>query len=290
MGVAVSLIDVRDLVKTYDDKIVLNGFNLTIERGETIVLIGGSGSGKSTFARLLVGLERPDAGEIWIDGVDIARLGGRDLDRVRRKFAVVFQKYALLDSMSVLDNVAFPMREETDLSATEIEKRVHLALRELDVDDAAEKLPGQLSGGMAKRVGIARAVVTEPEILVYDEPTSGLDPVSSRVVDGLIERMRERHSVTSIVITHDMATAFEVGDRVVLLADGKVVAQGSPEELFRSHGEEIGKFAQSSGIDPARLAPRTSRTSPAEIRARWDEAHPPVPDAPRGWSWPWQTP
>ena len=186
--------------------------------------------------------------------------------------------------MSVFDNVAFPMREETDLSAAEIEKRVHLALRELD--DAAEKLPGQLSGGMAKRVGIARAVVTEPEILVYDEPTSGLDPVSSRVVDGLIER----HSVTSIVITHEMATAFEVLDRVVLLADGKVVAQGSPEELFRSHGEEIGKFAQSSGIDPARLAPRTSRTSPAEICARWDEAHPPVPDAPRGWSWPWQTP
>ena len=185
-----AFIDVRKLVKRFGDKVVLDRFNLTVNRGETCVIIGGSGSGKSTFARLLVGLERADAGEIWIDGVNIARLSGRELDRVRRRFAVVFQNHALLDSMSVFDNVAFPMREETGASVTEIDKRVHLALRDLDVDDAAKMLPGELSGGMAKRVAIARAVVTNPEILVYDEPTSGLDPVSSRVVDGLIERMR----------------------------------------------------------------------------------------------------
>ena len=248
-----AFIDVRKLVKRFGDKVVLDGFNLTVNRGETCVIIGGSGSGKSTFARLLVGLERADAGEIWIDGVDIARLSGRELDRVRRRFAVVFQNHALLDSMSVFDNVAFPMREETDASVTEIDKRVHLALRDLDVDDAAKMLPGELSGGMAKRVAIARAVVTNPEILVYDEPTSGLDPVSSRVVDGLIEQMRVRHGVTSVVISHDMVTAYEIADRVVLLAHGKAVAQGPPEELFRSHGKEIEPFARSSGIDLEKL-------------------------------------
>ena len=206
---------------------------------------------------------------------------------MRRRFAMVFQKYALLDSMTVFDNVAFPLREETRMPESEIRERVHLALRELEVDDAAKKLPGELSGGMAKRVGIARAVVTEPELLVYDEPTSGLDPVGSRVVDGLIERMRERHCVTSLVITHDMVTAYEVADRVVLLAHGKVLAQGTPEQLFREHGGEIEPFALSSGIDLARLAPRTSRKSPAEISARWDATHPPKDMEEHGWKWPW---
>ena len=279
------LIDVRNLVKRYDDKLVLNGFDLTVNRGETCVIIGGSGSGKTTFARLLVGLERPDVGEIWVDGVDLVSLGEQDFDRICRKFAVVFQKYALLDSMSVFDNVAFPLREELHLKEHEVRERVLLALRELDVADAASKLPGELSGGMAKRVGIARAVVTEPEILVYDEPTTGLDPVNARVVDGLIERMRERYCVTSIVITHDMVTAYEVADRVVLLAHGKAVAQGPAAEIFRSHGAEIEPFAVSSGIDFARLEPRTARKPAAEIRARWDEAHRSSPDRSHVWSW-----
>ena len=256
---AAPLIDARGVVKRYDDKVVLDGFDLTVNRGETCVIIGGSGSGKTTFARVLVGLERPDAGEIWIDGVDIVRLDERELDRVRRKFAVVFQKDALLDSISVFDNVAFPLREELHLGEHEVRARVLAALGDLDVVDAASNLPGELSGGMAKRVGIARAVVTKPEILVYDEPTTGLDPVNARVVDGLIERMRDRYGVTSIVITHDMVTAYEVADRVVLLAHGKAVAQGPPKEIFRSHGAEIEPFALSSGIDLSGLESRTAR-------------------------------
>ena len=286
-----SLIDVRNLVKRFGDKLVLNGFNLTVERGETCVLIGGSGAGKSTFARLLVGLQRADGGEIRVDGLNIVGLGERDLERVRRKFAFVFQSSALLDSMSVFDNVAFPLREARQLSAMEIKKRVHQSLSELNVEDAAKKLPGELSGGMAKRVGIARAVVTEPEILVYDEPTSGIDPVGSRAIDELIERMRTSHCVTSIVITHDMVTANDVADRVVLLANGQVVAQGPPAELFRSHGKEIEPIAVASGIDLARLLPRTSRKSPAKIRAQWKEAHPPVVSLPkaRSRSWFWRT-
>lgn len=282
-----AFIDVRNLVKSFGDKVVLNGFSLSVARGETCAIIGGSGSGKSTFARLLVGLEPANAGEIWVDGVNLVGLRQRALDHMRRKFAVVFQGHALLDSMSVFDNVAFPLREARHLTSGEIGKRVHLALRELDVDDASSKLPGELSGGMAKRVGIARAVVVEPEILVYDEPTSGLDPVSSRVVDGLIERMRTAHGVTSVVITHDMVTAYDVADRVVLVAEGKAVAEGPSEALFRSHGKEIEPFARSSGIDLARLAERPARVPSAQIRAHWDRVHPKAtdPEPHRSWSW-----
>jgi len=285
------LIEVRDLVKRYGTKVVLDGFCLAVARGETCVLIGGSGSGKSTFARLLVGLERPDSGKILVGGVDLGGLSPRELDRKRRKFAMVFQKYALLDSMTVFDNVAFPMREARQLTEKEIAARVHRALQALDMDDAAAQLPGELSGGMAKRVGIARAVVTEPEILIYDEPTSGLDPMSARVVDGLIERMRARYSVTSIVITHDMVTAYEVADRVVLLAGGKLVAEGPPSKIFRSHGKEIELFTASSGIDVDHLAPHPGRKSVREISDRWDHEHPPQPEPPpeRSWHlhWPW---
>ena len=272
-----ALIEVHNLVKAYDGLVVLDGFDLCVERGETCVLIGGSGAGKSTFGRLLVGLERPDSGEIWVDGVDIVKLGARDLDRVRRKFSVVFQGAALLDSMSVFDNVAFPMREEMHLTEREIRDRVHHALRELGVDGAATKLPGTLSGGMAKRVGVARALVTDPEMLVYDEPTSGLDPVSARVVDALIESTRAAHAVTSIVITHDMVTAYDVADRVVLLAHGKAVVAGPPAEVFRSHAKEIEAFTRSSGVDLATLPPRTGRRSAASLRAQWERWH--VPDA-----------
>jgi len=268
-----ALVEVVGLVKSYHGRVVLNGLNLTVERGETCVVIGGSGSGKTTFARLLMGLEQPDSGEIWVDGVNIVGLRERERDRIRRKFAMVFQSHALLDSLSVFDNVAFPMRQTTKLGEPEIARRVHAALSELSVDDAALKLPGALSGGMAKRVGIARAVVVEPEILVYDEPTSGLDPVSSRVVDDLIERMRIGHSVTSVVITHDMVTAYDVADRVILLEKGKAIANGPPEELFHSHGKEIGLFTDASGIDLARLGPRADRVSAVAIRTRWDAAH-----------------
>jgi phospholipid/cholesterol/gamma-HCH transport system ATP-binding protein len=280
-GETASLIDVRNLVKRYDDKLVLNGFSLTVERGETCVIIGASGSGKSTFARLLVGLERPDSGEIRIAGIDIVHLGARERDGIRKKFAFVFQQSGLLDSMSVFDNVAFPLREARHLSATDIEQRVHLTLRELDIEDAASKLPGELSGGMAKRVGIARAVVTEPEILVYDEPTSGIDPIGARVIDGLIERMRVLHGVTSVVISHDMVTAYDVADRVVLLANGKAVAQGAPEVLFRSHATAIEPFARASGIDLANLTSRSSRVPTAKIRAQWVASHLPSPESSR---------
>jgi phospholipid/cholesterol/gamma-HCH transport system ATP-binding protein len=276
-----AFIEVKNLVKRYDEKLVLDGFSLKVERAETCVIIGGSGSGKSTFGRLLVGLERPDQGEIWVDGVDLVRLTERALDRIRSKFAVVFQGHALLDSMSVFDNVAFPLRESIatrgHLKEVDIASRVHLALQELEVDASALLLPGALSGGMAKRVGIARAVVVEPKIMLYDEPTSGLDPVSSRIVDQLIERMRVAHCITSIVITHDMLTAFNVADRVVLLAHGKVVAMGAPEDVFKAGNKEIEPFAKSSGIDFDRLPRRAARPSPSDLCAKQDHGVTPKP-------------
>jgi phospholipid/cholesterol/gamma-HCH transport system ATP-binding protein len=282
------LIEVKGLTKRFGDRTVLDGLDLRIERGETIVMIGGSGSGKSTFARLLVGLDEPTAGKILIEGVDLSLLRENQRAAVRRRFAMVFQRHALLDSISVFDNVAFPLREETDMPEPEIRDRVIAALTELGVEAAAEKLPGELSGGMAKRVAIARATVIEPEILVYDEPTSGLDPITARTVDALIEATREQHLVTSLVITHDMATAYDVADRIVLLANGKVAANGSPDALFASHRSEILPFAISSGIDLQRLGPRKSRKTPSEIRQAWLAAHEKAPPARGGWLRRWR--
>jgi phospholipid/cholesterol/gamma-HCH transport system ATP-binding protein len=270
------LIEVRALVKRFGDAVVLDGVDLRLERGETVCVIGGSGSGKTTLARVLVGLDAPTAGQILLDGVDLASLSRLERLAAQRRFAMVFQKAALLDSMTVFDNVAFPLREETDFDEGEIRRRVLAQLGELEVLEAAAKLPGELSGGMAKRVGIARAMVTEPEILVYDEPTSGLDPLTSRVVDGLIEHMRERFFVTSLVITHDMVTALEVADRVALLSHGKIVANESPEQIVHSNHDLVRPFVVSSGVDLDQLPSRAARKAPAEIRARWLAAHPPA--------------
>lgn len=263
------LVEVRHLTKRFGAKTVLDDLDLRVERGETIVVIGGSGSGKSTLARILVGLEAPTAGEILLDGVAIDGMSKSAQHAARARFGMVFQKPALLDSMTVFENVAFPLREHEHLDKAAVRARVMRALEELGVADAWEKLPGELSGGMAKRVAIARATVREPEILIYDEPTSGLDPISSRTVDGLIDRMREDHFVTSIVITHDMLTAYDVADRVVLLAGGKLVVDGAPELVFRRHGGDIEPFARSSGLDLASLGPRRQRPTAAEIRAAW---------------------
>jgi phospholipid/cholesterol/gamma-HCH transport system ATP-binding protein len=215
----------------------------------------------------LIALERPTSGRILVDGVDMAALGDFELSRVRRRFGMVFQKYALFDSMTVYDNVAFPLREQTKMSEREIKDRVMVKLDELGVAHAAARMPAEISGGMAKRVGIARALVLEPEILIYDEPTSGLDPVTSRTVDELIEEMRERFGVTSVVITHDMASAFDIADRVAMLVRGKIAVEGPPENVMASDHEDVQRFVHSSAIDPARIAQRSARKSPAQVRA-----------------------
>jgi len=259
---------VEGLVKRYGERTILHGLDMTIGRSETLVVIGGSGAGKSTLVRHLIALERPTAGRIVIDGTDIASLSDMQLAKARRRFGMVFQKYALFDSMSVFDNVAFPLREQTRLSERDIREKAMTKLKELGVDHAAALMPSQISGGMAKRVGIARALVMEPELLIYDEPTSGLDPVTSRTVDALIEEMRERFGVTSVVITHDMVSAFDIADRIAMLIKGRVVAQGSPAEVLAVDNADVQGFITSSGVDVKRFEHRGNRKTAAELAGR----------------------
>lgn len=241
-------IRVRELVKSYAGSPVLKGVTFDILRGQINVIIGGSGAGKSVFTRQLLRLETPDAGEILVDGVDIVPLNDWQLVPIRKKFGMVFQFGALFDSMSVFDNVAFPLREHTKMSRKQIEERVMQRLEDLRVAHAAHKLPGQISGGMQKRSALARALVLEPEILVYDEPTSGLDPLSSRRVDELIAETADKFGVTSVVITHDMASVFQIASRVNMLYDGRIAESGSPDDILASTNPIVVDFLRASGV------------------------------------------
>jgi phospholipid/cholesterol/gamma-HCH transport system ATP-binding protein len=237
-----------DLKKSYDGFEVLRGVQFDIERGKINVVIGGSGAGKSVFTRQLLRLEKPDTGRIEVDGTDIVPLDDWQLVPFRRKFGMVFQFGALFDSMSCFDNVAFPLREHTTLSRAQIRERVMKKLEELHVHQAAAKLPGQISGGMQKRVALARALVLEPEVLVYDEPTSGLDPLSSRRVDDLIAETSSTFGVTSVVITHDMASVFKIAHRVNMLYQGRIVISCSPEQILGATDPVVRDFLVASGV------------------------------------------
>ncbi len=241
-------IAIRDLVKSYDDSLVLRGVTLDIHRGQINVIIGGSGAGKSVFTRQLLRLERPDSGQILVDRSDIAQLDDWKLVPFRRKFGMVFQFGALFDSMSVFDNVAFPLREHTKMSRKEVRERVMERLSTLNVAHAEKKLPAQISGGMQKRVAIARALVLEPQILVYDEPTSGLDPVSSRLVDDLISETAENFGVTSVVITHDMASVFKIAHQVSMLYKGVIEESCTPAQILKTKNPIVADFLKASGV------------------------------------------
>jgi phospholipid/cholesterol/gamma-HCH transport system ATP-binding protein len=275
---APALIEAVAVSKRFGDSVVLDRIDLALPRGETFVVIGGSGSGKSTLARILVGLERPTTGQVLLDGLDLARLHGRALAAQRDRMAMVFQRHALLDSLSVFDNVAFALREAKHELEVETRDRVMALLEELGIADAAEKLPAAISGGMAKRVAIARALVVDPEIVVYDEPTTGLDPPTARGVDLLIDRMRSERGVTSIVITHDMATAFGVADRVAVLDRGRFAWSGIPEEMEASPAPAT--LVEASGVDLDLLRVRRERPSADEVRARWHRTHVEAPRRP----------
>jgi len=256
-----AIVELRNVRKAFRDQEVLKGIDLVCKKNETTVIIGGSGAGKTTLLRLIVALESPTSGEIWIDGTNLVGLGERETNKVRQKFGMVYQYAALLDSFTVLENVAFPLVEHTKLSRAEIKDRVVDKLTILGLDPSViTKFPSELSGGMRKRVGLARALMLEPPILVYDEPTSGLDPLTSRLVDDLIEEMRERFGVTSIVISHDIASCFRIAHQAVLLIRGQVVARGTPDALAEGDNEEAREFILNSGVDIGavkRVAKRT---------------------------------
>ncbi len=243
-------IRVEDLHKSYGTNQVLRGVNLDIYRGKTNVVIGGSGAGKTVLLRQLIALEKPDRGRILLDDEDIVPLDEVLLNRIRRRFGMVFQASALFDSMSVFENVAFPLREHTHFSQKEIKNRVLAMLEVLGLVGTGDRSPGEISGGMRKRVAVARALILEPEILIYDEPTAGLDPLASRNVDHLINDTADHFRGTSIVITHDMNTCFGVGHYVALLHEGRIHATGTPDVIVASTDPIVQRFIAASGVTP----------------------------------------
>ncbi len=237
-------IEVRGLHKTLGSQQVLRGVDLSVNPGETMVIIGRSGGGKSVLLKHLIGLMRPTSGEILIEGQNIAGLGERQLGAIRKKVGILFQNGALFDSMNVGRNVAFPLLESGARNAGVIRKKVSEALGVVDLDGQQEKMPVNLSGGMRKRVALARAIISEPSCILYDEPTAGLDPIVSDSINRLIRRLQRRLGVTSIVVTHDMNSVFHIADRVAYLLDGRIYFLGSVEDLRQSADPRVRDFVE----------------------------------------------
>jgi phospholipid/cholesterol/gamma-HCH transport system ATP-binding protein len=226
------LIDVQDIYKSFNGFPVLKGVNLKIPEGTTTVILGGSGSGKTVLMKHIMGLFKPDRGQVIVDGQNVSTMSRQELAVFRQRMGMVFQSAALFDSMTVADNVAFPLREHNPgLSEAEIQQKVKEKLAVVDLHDVEQKFPAELSGGMRKRVGLARAIVREPKIVLYDEPTTGLDPLTTESVDEMIIHARERLTVTSVVISHDVGSAFHIADRIAMLNEGRVVEEGTPVEV-----------------------------------------------------------
>jgi phospholipid/cholesterol/gamma-HCH transport system ATP-binding protein len=238
------VIEIEDVWKAFGPHQVLKGVSALVEKGTTFVVLGGSGSGKTVLMKHVIGLLRPDRGSVRVNGVEIPKLEGRELTEARRMFGMVFQGAALFDSMNVFDNVAFPLRERRrGMPAAEVRRRVVEKLRVVDLgDDVLGKWPAELSGGMRKRVALARALVHEPQVVLYDEPTTGLDPITTAYVDEMILHAKERLGVTSMVISHDIASAFKVADRLAVLYDGRIAAQGTPDEVRASTDPFVQRF------------------------------------------------
>lgn len=241
-------IRVRNLHKSFAAQEVLCGVDLDIVRGRINVIIGGSGAGKSVLMKHLIGLLKPDRGEIIVDGQNIVGLDDFQMNVVRQKFGMVFQYAALFDSMTVEENVMFPLLEhrKKDLSVKQMRQIVRDKLHELGLVDIEHKYPAELSGGMRKRVGLARAIVMAPEVLFYDEPTTGLDPIATKNVDEMIAEISERLHITSVVISHDMASTFRIGHRIAMLYQGQIIACGSPTEILRNPHPQLAEFIANS--------------------------------------------
>jgi phospholipid/cholesterol/gamma-HCH transport system ATP-binding protein len=232
------------LQKQFGSQKVLDGIDLDIERGKITVIIGKSGGGKSVLLKHLIGLVKPDAGEIWVEGLDITKLSERDLNETRKRFGMLFQEAALFDSMDVYDNVAFPLREHTKMSEKAIERAVEEKLKRVGLLAFGEKMSSELSGGMRKRVGLARALMLDPDIVLFDEPTSALDPVIAATIMDLIKETQENLQKTYVIISHDILGMFRIADKVAMLSNGRIVAQGTPHEVKRSQEATVREFLQ----------------------------------------------
>jgi phospholipid/cholesterol/gamma-HCH transport system ATP-binding protein len=236
------IIEVRDLKKNFGALAVLRGVTFSVEKGEALTIVGASGGGKSVLLKHLIGLLTPDAGEVRVGGVNIARLTERQLLPVRRQFGMLFQGAALFDSLNVEENIAFVLNREHRFPPDEIARRVEDVLEEVGLKGIQKKWPAELSGGMRKRVGLARAISYQPDILLYDEPTTGLDPIAADAIDQLIIHVVEKYKVTSIAVTHDMRSARRIGRRILMLHEGRIYADQPPDELFKSTDPVIHRF------------------------------------------------
>jgi phospholipid/cholesterol/gamma-HCH transport system ATP-binding protein len=242
------MIRFENVTKVLGQKTILDDISFEVAEGETLVIVGLSGAGKSVTLKHMIRLMTPDSGEILIDGEGIIGMGRTALRTMREKFGVLFQSAALLQWMTVRDNVALPLREHTDLSEEDILRQVDEKLEMLNLGDAGEKYPADISGGMRKRVGLARAIIMNPTIVLYDEPTSGLDPVTSRRIDELIVNMRKRLGITSVVVTHDLHSALSIGSRIMMLHGGKIVESATPEDFIHSKDATVQSFLESQYI------------------------------------------
>jgi phospholipid/cholesterol/gamma-HCH transport system ATP-binding protein len=268
-------IAIRDLRKSFGPKLVLDGADLDVAAGESLVIIGGSGTGKSVLLKHVVGLLKPDSGTVEVDGVAVEKLGNREITDFRRKFGMAFQEGALFDSMTIFQNVAFPLQRLTRKSREEIGERVRECLALVRLEGVEEKLPSQLSGGMRRRVGFARAIAHAPEILLFDEPTTGLDPVTTALIDEVIVDLNDRLKSTTVTITHDMESAFRIGDRIAMIHKGRIVASAAPAEFRRLedprvqqfiHGRAEGPLSEDS---PQARQPQQQETGPSLEEMSW---------------------
>lgn len=244
------IIELRHIDKSFGGRQVLRDMSISVEQGESLVIVGGSGTGKSVTLKHVIGLLRPDRGEVVIDGHDITQMKDVELNEFRRRFGMSFQEGALFDSMSVFENIAFPLRRHTKMSEAEIRARVEECLEDVHLPNVEKKRPSELSGGMRRRVGFARAISLKPEILLFDEPTTGLDPVISDVIADLIEEMDVKLGTTTVTITHDMKVAFKIADRVAMLHKGHIIEQGTPEEFQRSPNPIVQQFIEGRAAGP----------------------------------------
>jgi len=236
------MIEVKNLCKSFGSNLVLNQVGFEVDEGESIAIIGRSGTGKSVLIKHLIGLIAPDSGQVIVDGQNLVGMSERELLLIRQKFGMLFQGAALFDSLNVAENIAFPLRRTGCSDESDIERRVDEVLNLVELSGTNLKMPSELSGGMQKRVGLARAIIHRPQIILYDEPTTGLDPIVSDSIDQLMMRVRDKYHITSIVVTHDMRCARRLGQRIIYLREGQVYLDASAEEVFNSEDELVGKF------------------------------------------------
>ena len=246
------MIQVIDVHRSFGSQQVLRGINLRVQKGEILAIIGRSGSGKTVLLRLIIGLVRPNRGQILIEETDITQLSGRRLDHVRERFGMLFQGGALFDSMTVFDNVAFPLREKTDLPPSEIAAQVQKMLENVGLSEMGYKFPAELSGGMKKRTALARALVTNPSIILFDEPTTGLDPILVHAIHQLIQETHDAFGYTAVIVSHEIPEVFDIATRVAVIHEGRIIAEGTPEMILKSPDPFIQQFISGSLEGPVR--------------------------------------